>query len=229
MIRGIELIDARIDLVSPFRTSFGTQTYRDLLFVRVLDDDVEGWGECVAMSEPGYSSEYIDGCRAMIERFLLRERLMAEFKQRWTTEYLQERSQHFRRLVDRRGIRLGEIVIIQDETVKRQNWRMGVVVELFRGRDNKIRAVRVKTAFGDFKRPVQKLCSLEICEELQSAELSENGLEEGTTSMEAEPAEEDPDGDREPPSSGGEDVEKELTKTRFGRTVKPVQRLGFGQ
>jgi len=71
MIRGIELIDARIDLVSPFRTSFGTQTYRDLLFVRVLDDDVEGWGECVAMSEPGYSSEYIDGCRAMIERFLL--------------------------------------------------------------------------------------------------------------------------------------------------------------
>jgi len=71
MIRGIELIDARIDLVSPFRTSFGTQTYRDLLFVRVLDDDVEGWGECVAMSEPGYSSEYVDGCRAVIERFLL--------------------------------------------------------------------------------------------------------------------------------------------------------------
>ena len=71
MIRGIELIDARIDLVSPFRTSFGTQTYRDLLFVRVLDDEVEGWGECVAMSEPGYSSEYVDGCRAVIERFLL--------------------------------------------------------------------------------------------------------------------------------------------------------------
>lgn len=71
MIRGIELIDARIDLVSPFRTSFGTQTSRDLLFVRVLDDEVEGWGECVAMSEPGYSSEYVDGCRSVIERFLL--------------------------------------------------------------------------------------------------------------------------------------------------------------
>jgi O-succinylbenzoate synthase len=71
MIRGVELIDARIDLVSPFRTSFGTQTYRDLLFVRVLGDEAEGWGECVAMSEPGYSSEYVDGCRAVIERFLL--------------------------------------------------------------------------------------------------------------------------------------------------------------
>ena len=165
----------------------------------------------------------------LIERFLLRERLMAEFKQRWTAEYLQERSQHFRRLVDRRGIRLGEIVIIRDETVKRQNWRMGVVVELFRGRDDKIRAVRVKTAFGDFKRPVQKLCSLEICEELQAADLSENGLEEGATAMEAEPVEENPDEDREPPSSGGEDVEKELVKTRLGRTVRPVHRLGIVQ
>ncbi|MFM8868385.1 MAG: o-succinylbenzoate synthase [Ilumatobacteraceae bacterium] len=71
MIRGVELIDARIDLVSPFRTSFGTQTHRDLLFVRVLGDEAEGWGECVAMSEPGYSSEYVDGCRVVIERFLL--------------------------------------------------------------------------------------------------------------------------------------------------------------
>ncbi len=86
MIRGIELIDARIDLVSPFRTSFGTQTYRDLLFVRVLDDEVEGWGECVAMSEPGYSSEYVDGCRAVIERFLMpfvgRETTAEEFVER---------------------------------------------------------------------------------------------------------------------------------------------------
>lgn len=70
MIRGLELIDARIDLVSPFRTSFGTQTGRELLFVRVIDDQAEGWGECVAMSEPGYSAEYVDGCRAVIERFL---------------------------------------------------------------------------------------------------------------------------------------------------------------
>jgi O-succinylbenzoate synthase len=71
MIRGVELIGARIDLVSPFRTSFGTQTDRELLFVRVIDDEVEGWGECVAMSEPGYSAEYVDGCSRVIERFLV--------------------------------------------------------------------------------------------------------------------------------------------------------------
>ena len=70
-IRRIELIRARINLVSPFRTSFGTQTDRELLFVRVIDDLFEGWGECVAMSEPGYSAEYVDGCARVIERFLL--------------------------------------------------------------------------------------------------------------------------------------------------------------
>ena len=47
--------------------------------------------------------------------------------------------------------------------------------------------------------------------------------------MEAEPVEENPDEDREPPSSGGEDVEKELVKTRLGRTVRPVHRLGIDQ
>jgi O-succinylbenzoate synthase len=71
MIRQVELVRARIDLVSPFRTSFGTQTDRELLYVRVIDDDAEGWGECVAMSQPAYSAEYVDGCARVIERFLL--------------------------------------------------------------------------------------------------------------------------------------------------------------
>jgi o-succinylbenzoate synthase len=58
-------------LVAPFRTSFGTETARDVLLVRVVTPDSEGWGECVAMSEPLYSSEYVDGAAEVIKRFLL--------------------------------------------------------------------------------------------------------------------------------------------------------------
>ena len=47
-------------LVAPFRTSFGVQTGRDVLLVRAVTADAEGWGECVAMSDPLYSSEYVD-------------------------------------------------------------------------------------------------------------------------------------------------------------------------
>lgn len=58
-------------LVAPFRTSFGTETARDVLLVRVATPDGEGWGECVAMSEPLYSSEFVDGAAEVIRRFLL--------------------------------------------------------------------------------------------------------------------------------------------------------------
>jgi o-succinylbenzoate synthase len=67
-------------LVAPFRTSFGNQTERDILLVAVVlsdgDDTVEGWGECVAMSEPSYSSEYVDGAQHVIVHHLL-PRLLA--------------------------------------------------------------------------------------------------------------------------------------------------------
>ena len=62
-LTGVELRRIRMPLVAPFRTSFGTETERDVLLVRVVTDDAEGWGECVAMSDPLYSSEYVDARR----------------------------------------------------------------------------------------------------------------------------------------------------------------------
>src|SRR5262249_25677080 len=37
-----------------------------------ITPDGEGWGECVAMSEPLYSSEYADAAQDVVRRFLLR-------------------------------------------------------------------------------------------------------------------------------------------------------------
>ncbi len=45
----------------PFRTSFGTSTEKVCVLVRLVTDDAEGWGECVADIEPGYSEEFNDG------------------------------------------------------------------------------------------------------------------------------------------------------------------------
>lgn len=58
-------------LVEPFRTSFGTQTVREVLVVRAVGPDSEGWGECVAMSEPLYSSEYTDAVEHVTKNHLL--------------------------------------------------------------------------------------------------------------------------------------------------------------
>jgi O-succinylbenzoate synthase len=70
-IEGVEIRRIGMPLVGPFRTSFGTQTERDILLVRVITPDAEGWGECVAGSDPLYSSEYVDAAQDVIRRFLL--------------------------------------------------------------------------------------------------------------------------------------------------------------
>ena len=57
-------------LVRPFRTSFGTETTRQALVLRVLTDAGEGWGECGAGTEPLYSSEHVDGAWLVIRQHL---------------------------------------------------------------------------------------------------------------------------------------------------------------
>jgi O-succinylbenzoate synthase len=69
-LTGLELRRVAMPLVAPFRTSFGVEHARDVLLVRAVAGDAEGWGECVAMGSPLYSSEYVDGAEAVIRRFL---------------------------------------------------------------------------------------------------------------------------------------------------------------
>ena len=69
-LEGFEMITVRLPLVAPFRTSFGTQTERDILLLRAVTDRGEGWGECATLREPTYSSEYLLGVQDVIRRHL---------------------------------------------------------------------------------------------------------------------------------------------------------------
>jgi O-succinylbenzoate synthase len=70
-LTGVELRRIGMPLVAPFRTSFGTETRREVLVLRVVTDEAEGWGECVAMSSPLYSSEYVGASADVLRRFLV--------------------------------------------------------------------------------------------------------------------------------------------------------------
>jgi len=70
-LNGVELRRIQMPLVAPFRTSFGVETTRDVLLLRVATPDAEGWAECVAMSDPLYSSEYVDAAADVLRRFLI--------------------------------------------------------------------------------------------------------------------------------------------------------------
>ena len=70
-LEAVELRRLAMPLVAPFRTSYGVEVARDVLIVRAIAADAEGWGECVAMAEPLYSSEYVDGAHDVLRRHLL--------------------------------------------------------------------------------------------------------------------------------------------------------------
>ena len=73
-LESITLHRIAMPLVRPFETSFGRQTARVVLLVHVtgVADGMatDGWGECVAMDAPLYSSEYVDGCEHVIRHYL---------------------------------------------------------------------------------------------------------------------------------------------------------------
>ena len=70
-IEAVELRRISIPMIAPFRVSFGVEHQRDILLVHVIGTETEGWGECVAMSRPLYSSEYTDGAEDVLRRHLL--------------------------------------------------------------------------------------------------------------------------------------------------------------
>jgi len=68
---GFELRVLHIPLVSPFTTSFGTETVREVIVVRALTADGDGWGEIVTGAAPLYSSEYTQGAWDVALRHLV--------------------------------------------------------------------------------------------------------------------------------------------------------------
>jgi len=71
-LKEIELRVIHLPVVRLVRTSFGTQTSREVLMVKVVNENgTTGWAECVAMSEPLYSPEYVSGCLDLMKKFLI--------------------------------------------------------------------------------------------------------------------------------------------------------------
>lgn len=69
-IESLDVLRVRMPLVAPFRTSLGTEYDREMILVRARTPAADGWGECVAMADPVYSSEYVDAVDDVLRRFL---------------------------------------------------------------------------------------------------------------------------------------------------------------
>ncbi|GFQ87953.1 integrase catalytic domain-containing protein [Trichonephila clavata] len=101
--------------------------------------------------------------KGLIKRFNYRERLLNNFWKQWRKDNLLNlKSVHFVNPTKETEFKINDIVLIHDDRLPRSLWKLGKVVEIFTGRDKKVRACAIKTENSIIKRPVQLLHNLEI-------------------------------------------------------------------
>lgn len=100
---------------------------------------------------------------SICRRLRYKQKLRDDLRRRFRIEYLGQ----LRVFYDgkpRRVLKLGDIVIIGSDKVKRMDWPLARVSELIPGKDNQVRLARVDTSRGQLLRPVQRLYPLECIE-----------------------------------------------------------------
>ena len=150
-----------------------------------------------------------------------RHRYLAELRKqvasRWTAEYLltlhgfQQHQSH--------SLQVGSVVLVVSDQ-KRQFWKLGLITELYPGRDGKKRVAKVRVGNHEFLRPVQRLVALELVASAVTDELPApaSDVAQATVDPVVEATQLLPD-IQSPPKSP---PPPQRTRTR---TVRPRQRL----
>jgi len=82
------------------------------------------------------------------------------FWKRWIREYLPLLQERQKWIAPRRNYTIGDVVLIVDDTVPRNSWRMGKFVEVMKDKKGYVRMVKLKTRTSIITRPVAKLCTI---------------------------------------------------------------------
>ncbi|XP_072388594.1 uncharacterized protein [Diabrotica undecimpunctata] len=89
-------------------------------------------------------------------------KLQQEFWRKWSVDYLHRLQHRPKWQLPQQNLAINQLVLIQSEDRPPLNWPLGRILELLTGRDGKVRAARVKTAEGEYVRPIIKLAPLPI-------------------------------------------------------------------
>lgn len=103
----------------------------------------------------------IENCD-LSKRYLYRQKIKEDLRQRFRTEYLGALIHRKSNAKNVNAFKVGDIVLIENENVKRLDWPLARVKELIAGKDNNVRVSRLSTAKGELIRPIQRLYPLEL-------------------------------------------------------------------
>ncbi|GFY27140.1 uncharacterized protein TNCV_2067611 [Trichonephila clavipes] len=110
---------------------------------------------------------------SLTRRLRYQQKLREELRNRFRVEYLGNLMLKQTNEKSSYELKVGVIVLIENEDKKRAFWSLGRIVKLYPGKDNYVRLVKVKTSNGEVPRPIQRLYPLEIQPESESQERNE--------------------------------------------------------
>ncbi|XP_065078611.1 uncharacterized protein LOC135701683 [Ochlerotatus camptorhynchus] len=111
-----------------------------------------------AIPEPSYEGIPVN----RLSRWQYVQRLRSDFWKRWSQEYLLELQLRQKWTKKRGNINPGMVVLIKDDNLPPQYWKIGKVEKTYSGADGMVRMVDVQTKDGLLKRPIHKLAPLPI-------------------------------------------------------------------
>lgn len=97
---------------------------------------------------------------SFIQRWRRINAVKTHFWQRWSTEYVHELQGRAKWTSSSPNVKIGSLVIVHEDNVPPQKWLMGRITNVVHGADGRVRVADVKTAKGEFRRPIRKLAAL---------------------------------------------------------------------
>lgn len=99
---------------------------------------------------------------SLLNRWEKLKALHHQLAHRWKVDYLQELHKRYKWRYPKRELCVGDFVIVKDEVLPPNEWRMGRVESVYPGSDQKVRVAEVRTESGLITRQIVKLCWLPI-------------------------------------------------------------------
>lgn len=95
-----------------------------------------------------------------LNRWMRCVQIRQHFWKRWSVEYISHLQKRTKWLNPNENLKEGDLVLLVDEGSPPLRWPLARIVHVLPGRDERVRAVRVRTQDGEFIRAITKVCPL---------------------------------------------------------------------
>ena len=85
------------------------------------------------------------------------QKIVDTFMRRWTRDVFLSLVPRKKWNAEKHTVRLDDIVIMEDSNSVRGNWTIGRIINVYPGKDGRVRNVKIKTSTSEYKRPITKI------------------------------------------------------------------------